>query len=292
MGTTVDIMFERKLVIVSGKGGVGKSAIAASLALWSARTGKRVLCIGMTDAIGLATHFGVASLNYQPRRVHAGIDAITIDRAAALDEYLRLQLRIPKAAPLRQFTKLFEELVDTAPGIREIITMGKPLFETWRNEYDQIIVDAPPIGQLVSYLRAPATVANIVPTGSVREEAMRMRLTLADETQAGLLIVTMPEELPVVETIEALQEMGDEALIDLIGIVINRVIYPLAVEDGDIAGLADGPIRDAAHLHQQLAEEQHRWLELLPDGPRLPHLFGRLTPGEIAAAMSDQWDEI
>jgi anion-transporting ArsA/GET3 family ATPase len=285
-------MFDRKLVIVSGKGGVGKSAIAASLAFHAAREGNRVLCIGMTDAVGLATHFGVASLTYEPRRVHAGIDAIAIDRVAALDEYLHLQLRIPKAAPLRQFTKFFEELVDTAPGIREIITMGKPLFETWRTNYDRVIVDAPPIGQLISYLRAPVTVANVVPTGAVRDEAMRMRMTLADATQAGLLIVTMPEELPVVETIEALHEMGDEALIDLLGIVVNRVIYPLTATADDIEGLDDGPIRDAAILHQRLADEQRRWLELLPDGPRLPHLFGRLTPGEIAAALSDRWDEL
>jgi anion-transporting ArsA/GET3 family ATPase len=285
-------MYDRKLVIVSGKGGVGKSAITASLALWSARAGRRVLCIGMTDAIGLATHVGVSSLSYEPRRVHSGIDAMAIDRAAALDEYLRLQLRIPKAAPLRQFTKLFEELVDTAPGIREIITMGKPLFETWRTVYDQVIVDAPPIGQLISYLRAPATVASIVPTGAVREEAMRMRLTLADEQQAGLLIVTMAEELPVVETIEALNEMGSEALIDLFGIVVNRVLYPLDVDESTIDGLDAGPIRDAALLHQHLAQEQARWLELLPEGPRLPHLFGRQTPGEIAAALSDWWDEL
>ena len=285
-------MFDRKLVIVSGKGGVGKSAITASLALHAAREGHRVLCIGMTDAVGLATHFGVASLAYEPRRVHAGIDAIAIDRAAALDEYLRIQLRIPKAAPLRQFTKFFEELVDTAPGIREIITMGKPLFETWRTTYDRVIVDAPPIGQLISYLRAPATVANVVPTGAVREEAMRMRLTIADPARTGLLIVTMPEELPVVETIEALREMGDEALIDLIGIVINRVIYPLSAESSAIENLAEGPLKDAAILHQRLAAEQSRWLELLPDGPRLPHLFGLLTPGEIAAALSDQWDEL
>ncbi|MDJ0960735.1 MAG: ArsA-related P-loop ATPase [Acidimicrobiia bacterium] len=285
-------MFDRKLVIVSGKGGVGKSAVAASLALHAARRGKRVLCIGMTDAIGLATHFGVQTLTYEPRRVHAGIDAIAIDRVAALDEYLHIQLRVPKAAPLRQFTKFFEELVDTAPGIREIITMGKPLFETWRTTYDRVIVDAPPIGQLISYLRAPITVANVVPTGAVRDEAMRMRMTLADSAQAGLLIVTMPEELPVVETIEALNDMGDEALIDLLGIVINRVIYPLNADDDAVGGLEDGPLKDAAVLHQQLAEEQHRWLELLPDGPRLPHLFGLLTPGEIAAALSERWDEL
>jgi anion-transporting ArsA/GET3 family ATPase len=216
---------------------------------------------------------------------------MVIERAAALDEYLRLQLRIPKAAPLRQFTRVFEELVDTAPGIREIITMGKPLFETWNDTYDRVIVDGAPIGQLVSYLRAPATVASIVPTGTVREEAMRMRLTLADPTQAGLLIVAMAEELPVVETLEALNEMGDEALVDLLGIVINRELTPLAVEESMIEGLEEGPIRSAAHLHQQLAAEQGRWLELLPPGPRLPHLFGLLTPGEIAAALSDRWDE-
>jgi anion-transporting ArsA/GET3 family ATPase len=283
-------MLDRKLLIVSGKGGVGKSAVAASLALLAARRGKRVLCIGMIDDVGLASHFGVERLSYDVRRVHLGIDAMVIDRSKALDEYLHLQLHVPRAAPLSQFTRVFQVLVDTAPGVREIISMGKPIHEVWRGTYDLVVVDAPSLGQLISYLRAPVTVASLVPSGVVQEQALKMRQTLTDPAQAGLLIVTMPEELPVVETIEALDQMGNEPLVDVIGIVVNRVIEPLTVADAVIDDLTDGPPRAAAIHHQHLARDQVEWLKRLPLGPRLPYLFGVFTPGEVAAALVDHWE--
>jgi anion-transporting ArsA/GET3 family ATPase len=283
-------MLDRRLLIVSGKGGVGKSAVTASLALLAARRGAGVLCIAMTDAVGLAVHLGVEDLGYEPRRVRAGVDAMVVNRPRALDEYLRLQLRIPRAAPLGQFTRLFQVLIDTAPGVREIVSMGKPIHEVWRGRYDLVIVDAPPIGQLISYLRAPATIAELVPAGVVQEQAIRMRTTLTDPQTSGLLVVTMAEELPVAETIDALREMGTEALIDIVGIAVNRVVRPLHVAAGVIDRLPDGPTRQAAVLHQRIAAEQESWLHLLPAGPRLPHLFGVLTPGEVAAALADRWE--
>jgi anion-transporting ArsA/GET3 family ATPase len=285
-------MLDRKLLIVSGKGGVGKSAVATSLALLAARRGKRVLCIGMTEDVGLASHFGVAGLSYDPSPVHLGIDAMVIDRSRALDEYLHLQLRVPRAAPLRQFTKVFQALVDAAPGIREIISMGKPIHDVWRGEYDLVVLDAPSLGQVISYLRAPTTVAELVPSGVVQEQALQMRHTLTDPEQSGLLLVTMPEELPVVETIEALEQMGDEPLVDVIGIVINRVLEPLDVDDDIIESLAPGAARATAVHHQHLARDQAEWLRVLPAGPRLPYLFGVFTPGEVAANLADQWEGV
>ena len=291
MRTTLAPMLDRKLLLVSGKGGVGKSAVTASLARLAARRGKKVLAVGLTDDIGLAVHFGVERLTYKPRKVHAGVEAMVIDRALAFDEYVRLQIRATRAIPMGQFNKIFKVLVDTAPGIREIITIGKPIHDVWRGDHDLVIVDAPPLGQLISYLRAPATVASIVPSGVIQDQAVAMRATLTDPDSAGLLLVTLAEELPVVETIEALHDMGDEPLVDVIGIVVNRVIDPLDVDAHVIADLDDGPMRDAATHHQRLAEEQGAWLERLPEGPRLPHLFGVLTPGEVAAALVDRWED-
>ncbi|MGB5734307.1 MAG: ArsA-related P-loop ATPase, partial [Thiohalocapsa sp.] len=113
-------MDDRRLIFVSGKGGVGKSAVTAALALRAARRGERVLAIGMVESLGLAAHFGVDTLEYEPHQVHTGIDAVGISRTKALDEYLRLQLRLPRAAPNSQASKVFQVFVDVAPGVREI----------------------------------------------------------------------------------------------------------------------------------------------------------------------------
>ena len=134
-------MDDRRLIFVSGKGGVGKSAVTAALALRAARRGERVLAIGMVESLGLAAHFGVDALEYEPHQVHTGVDAVAINRTKALDEYLRLQLHLPKAAPIGQASKVFQVFVDIAPGVREIISMGKPIFETWQGTYDKVIVD-------------------------------------------------------------------------------------------------------------------------------------------------------
>ena len=123
-------MDNRRLIFVSGKGGVGKSAVTAALALRAARRGERVLAIGMVESLGLAAHFGVDALEYEPHQVHTGVDAVAINRTKALDEYLRLQLRLPRAAPIGQASKVFQVFVDVAPGVREIISLGKPIFET------------------------------------------------------------------------------------------------------------------------------------------------------------------
>jgi len=285
-------VLDHKLLIVSGKGGVGKSAVAASLALQAGRRGASALAISLADPIGLATHLGVGSLGYDAKPVAPGVAVAAVDRARALDEYLRLQLRVPRAAPLGQFSRIFQVLIDTAPGVREIVSMGKPIFEVWKEDWDIVIVDAPPLGQLQSYLGAPATIAELVPSGAVKEQAARMRDTLADQSTSGLVLVTTPEELPTIETSEMLELLADEPIIDVVGVVTNRVITPMTLEAGVFDALPSGSIRAAAHLHQMLAADQQRWLEVLPAGPQLAHQFGVLTAPELAATLTDAWDEL
>lgn len=283
-------MLDRRLLLVSGKGGVGKSAVATSLALSAARRGRRVLLLGMVDGLGLAVHLGVDTLGAEPREAAPGVFAAAIDRANALDEYLKLQLRVPKAAPTKQLTRALNVLVETAPGVREIISMGKPIFEAQQRHWDSVIVDAPPVGQLISYLRAPATIARLVPKGIVQDQAQSMRRFLASSDRSGLVLVTIPEELPIVETVEALGELADEPLIDLAAVVANRVLPELDVAPDVVAKLPDTPIRHTAELHTVLQRHQAHWLNSLGDARRLPHLFGLLTPGEVAARLSEEWD--
>ena len=283
-------MFDRRLLIVSGKGGVGKSAVAASLALAAAQSGKRVLALGMVDGLGLGLHLGVEELHHEPVRTSAGLLAASVDRAKALDDYLKLQLRVPKAAPTRQLTRALAVLAETAPAIREIVSMGKPIYEAGRPEWDLVVVDAPPLGQLISYLRAPATLETLLPKGIVQRQAAVMRRYLAGASRTGLVLVTIPEELPIIETIESLDQLAEEPLIDLAGVVANRVLPELAVETDIVAGVEDDAVRIAAVRHHALYEHQQYWLRALDGATPLPNLFGLLTPGEVAARLSALWD--
>jgi anion-transporting ArsA/GET3 family ATPase len=284
-------VLSRRLLLVSGKGGVGKSAVATSLAMAAARKGARVLLMGMVDALGVAVHLGVDDIGPEPRETHPGVHAAVIDRAHALDEYLRLQVHVPKAMPTKQITRALNVLVETAPGVREIVSMGKPIYEAQRRVWDVIVLDAPPIGQLISYLRAPATIERLVPTGAVQRQAASMRRFLGNPDRAGLVLVTIPEELPITETIDALNELATEPLIDLAGVVANRVLPTLDVAPEAVAALPQGPMRHAAELHQTLASQQAFWLEAIGPAKHLPHLFGLMTPGEVAARLTDVWED-
>ena len=284
-------MLDRKLTFISGKGGVGKSAAVASLALLAARRGLRVLVVGMVEGIGVATHLATETLTYTPRRVRPGVDALAVNRSDALDEYLRLQLHVPRAAPTKVLSRALSVLAETAPGIREIVTIGKPVFELWQGRYDLILVDAPPLGQLFSYLRAPSTIADLVPAGPIRNQAARMRNALLDVDTTSLLLITTPDELPVLETKEALDQLIAEPVVDLAAVVTNRVLPELELTPAEIETLPEGPHRAAAHHHHAVQTQQQRWLPEISAGPHLPYLFGLHTAGEVAERLADVWDE-
>ena len=280
-------MLDRRLLLVSGKGGVGKSAVSAALAILAARRGKRVLALAMTDRRGLAAHLGVDELTYESVRISPGLYGAVVDRSRALDEYLGLQLRMPRSLPTRQLSNALSVLADTAPGIREIVTMGKPIFEVWREEWDLVVADAPPLGQLQSYLAAPQTITGLVPTGAVREQAARLETTLSDPAMSSLLLVTIPEELAVQETREAIAHIDSERQILIAGVVANRVLEPLGLKREVVDTVPEGPPRAAGLLHTGLTEGQSVWLDSIPHDPRLPFLFGFHTPGEVAARLAE-----
>ncbi|HSG80226.1 MAG TPA: ArsA-related P-loop ATPase [Acidimicrobiia bacterium] len=280
-------MLERDLLIVTGKGGVGRSALAAALGLRAARHGASVLLIGMTDALGLALHLRAETLDYEPRELRPGLHAIAIEPVPALDEYLRIQLRLPRMGPM---TRAFHVLAETVPGIRETVIMGKILYEVRRTNWDIVIADGPPIGQVASYLRAPSTIQGLVPSGRVAEQSGWMRETLEDPGRSGLVMATLGEELPVSETLEALDTIAHEGLIDVADLVVNRVLPPPDLSDGDLVRVPEGPHRQAAVLHEGLYRQQRSWIDRLPAATELPYLFGLLTPGEVSARLADIWE--
>jgi len=283
-------VFQGNLIFVSGKGGVGKSAVTAALAILAARDGKRVLALGLTDTAGLAGHLRAERVGYEPTEVRRGLSIASVDRARALDEYLKLQLRVPQAVPTKPLSNALNVLVDTAPGIREIVSIGKPIYEVWRGTWDLVVVDAPPTGQIESYLGAPVTIRELVPAGIVQDQARSLADTLQSPA-TGLILVSTPSELSVLETIETADRLRMRADVPNPALIANRVFDELGISGEVVEELPDGPARDAALLHEHLYQAQEHWLRELGASVELPFLFGLLTPGEVAARLARVLEE-
>ncbi len=281
-------MLTTDLVLVSGKGGTGKSAVTAALAIERARRGQSILAIDLGSGLGLSAHLRASKLSYKPIEVRAGLWAMTMVRAAALDEYLKTQLHVPHGAPTRTITSALNVLVDTAPGVREIISIGKPVFEIWKGTWDAVIVDTPSLGQFQSYLRAPETISELVPTGNVKRQAASLAEVLRDPSTTEVVLVANPAELPVLETLEALGTIEAEHLCPRPSIVMNRTVRPANFTVDQLGLLPAGPLKEAAEHQLSIEALQSHWRTEIDVDVSLPYLMGVLTPGEVAVQLADE----
>jgi len=272
-----------RLVLVSGKGGVGKSAVAAAHAVAAKRAGRRVLAIDMANSGSLGAHLGEPDLTFAPRMVGEGLEAMTLDRADALIEYLRVQIGVPAVATIGPAARAFDALASTAPAIREVVSMGKVLWEVKKGEWDLVVADAPPTGQIGSYLRSARTVRQLVAAGRILDQVEWMEQLLTDPSRSELVLVTLLEELPVLETVETIDWVRDEGLVGRLTVVANRVLPPLGAE----IPAGEGPIIEAASLHHELWSEQQEWAAQFHIDRLLPYLFGTHTPAEVAEQLAD-----
>lgn len=272
-----------RLILVSGKGGTGKSAVSAAISLNTHRSGGRVLAMEIGDEGSLSSHFATTPFEFEPREVRPGLHAMKVSRPDALLEYLSLQLRIPGVGRFGgRVARAFDALATAAPAVREIITIGKVYWEVTSGRWDTVVVDAPPTGQIGSYLRAPQSIIELVPSGRIRGQAEAMATTLADPEVTRLVVVTVPEELPTTETLETLDWLDHEQVTAPPTVVVNRVLPVL-----DVAERPSGVAGDMVDLHRSLVAEQQMWLDRLPGDVQLPYLFGVFTPGEVAASLSE-----
>jgi anion-transporting ArsA/GET3 family ATPase len=279
------VVLERRLLLVTGKGGTGKSAVAASLAIAAGRRGLRVLALAMDGGAGLARHLRASPPGPLPQRC-GDVSIALVDPGAALDQYLRLRVRVPRIAAVG---RVFAAMADTVPGIRDTVMIGKVVFESTRSRWDLVVADAPPTGQVQSYLGAPATIAGLVPSGVVRDQASWMANTLADPVHSAAVVVATPEELPAAEAAGFVADVARSGAIPLAAVVANRVL-PAADFPPPAPG-DTGPAAEAARLHLALVAEQGRHLEALAPTRTIPHLFGVHTPGETAERIADFWEE-
>ena len=213
----------RKLLFVTGNGGVGKTTIAAGLARALADEGKSVLLIALDKRSEVGEAFGLTKLSFEPTKVDEHLSVMALDTEAALQEYLKINLRIPIVAKLGVLANALDFLANAAPGVRELLTIGKLCYEVREKHYDVIVADAPATGHIVGYLAAPEAINSFVRVGLIRNQTDWMVEILHDPTQTGVVAVTTPEEMPILETKQLLSTLDAETKVAVAAAVVNRM---------------------------------------------------------------------
>ena len=313
-------LLDRKLLFVTGKGGVGKTTIAASLALLAAQRGKRTL-VGEIDAKGnLADFYETGPTAFKEREVSPGLWAMSMNTEESLKEYLTLQLKIPFIARLGPLARTFDFVANAAPGVKEILTVGKFLWEVRERHYDLVVVDSVATGHITGQLAAPSAIQDLVHVGLVRDQTDWMLDILGDPVRTGVVIVSAPEEMPVNETLELASRLRTETVVDLAAVVANRVlpelfgraeeeVFDRIIDESGTPSPAEvlstavgGPVQqllDGAQLAVTLRRTRAQHLtrlrdELPSDTPLLyvPYLFqrshGARATTQVAAHLSEE----
>jgi anion-transporting ArsA/GET3 family ATPase len=303
------------VVIVAGKGGVGKTTVTAALAVTAARAGSSVLIVEVEGKSGLPTMFDTPALSYDELDLDPRVRARFLTPDAALVDYLethgmrRISKRLIASGAL--------EVVATAvPGMKDILVLGKVKSLDETRAADLIIVDAPAAGHAVSFLLSPRGLLDAVRVGPINKQAADVVALLTDPSRCQVMLVTLPEETPVSEVIETAYAIEDRAGVALGPVIVNQCFEPLPVgvtasrddllRDAEACGrfVSEREANDLVHAAEFRAERhavQHEQIERLGDRlplPRieLPFLFtpdiGRPQIDALAGALASGIEQL
>ena len=223
-------LFRRRLVVVMGKGGAGKTTVSAVLARLAARSGRRVLLVELGGARALARLLGVGSPDYRPLPVGHGAWLLSMDAHAALEDYLLRQLRLRSLYRLAFRNRWVGPFMDAIPGLPDLIQLGKVWDllqeqEEGRSRWDLVVLDAPATGHGLGLLAAPRSMMELTGSGPFHANARKVHELLADPAQTAVLLCALPEPLPVNEAFELARALAD-AHFQLTACVLDQLHEP------------------------------------------------------------------
>src|SRR5919198_1795998 len=270
------LLRDRRLLYVTGKGGVGKTTVAAAMGMAAAQAGRRTIVCEVADQDRVSRAFRREGVVPETEvRLADNLWAITIDPSQALQEWLGRQVG---GAGLRVLARssAFQYFVAAAPGAKELITIAKvwelaqpQRWDSRNRTYDLVVVDAPSSGHGLAMLTTPRTFGEIARVGPIRRQAYRIRDQLADPERTGYVAVALPEEMPVNETLELEQKLPGAVGSALEAIVVNG-LWPerfSAAEAAALRAAADGrPALRAALTSYERARGQRAHLRRLRRG--------------------------
>jgi anion-transporting ArsA/GET3 family ATPase len=303
-------LLDRRLIFVTGKGGVGKSTVATALGLVAARAGRRTIVAELARQERVRESFGRGGETFEEVELADGLFTISIDPESAMEEYLRV-----KTGPVGHAlgsSRLFQAFAMATPGMRELLSMGKawelaqPQRRTSGAEpYDLVIVDSPAAGHGLGLLRTPRTFAEIARVGPIAGTAQRIAATIDDRSLTAVLAVATAEEMPVNETLWLAEALaGDGIVLDT---VIVNALYPERFSAADTRRLnraraamngsaPAGAALGAALSLQARAAGQREQLARLTEGldgdsVALPYLFAEAFGRDQLEALADALGE-
>jgi anion-transporting ArsA/GET3 family ATPase len=265
------------------------------MALLAAEQGQRVLLVSADGRGDIAAFFEKRPVGFRPEVVFPGLWAMAMNTEASLQEYLRLNLRVPIPGRVGPLAKMFDFVATAAPGVREILTIGKICWEVQealdgRAQWDLVVVDAAATGHIVGQLSAPQAIEELVTVGPVKTQTSWMGGLLSDPAVTALNVVTTPEEMPVHETIELVERVREALPVPLGAVVVNRVLPELFTHADEVAfealgqpaavaavegvvGRGIGDVLDAADLAVTLRRTRAAHLAHLRSAVALPALY-------------------
>jgi anion-transporting ArsA/GET3 family ATPase len=248
-------LFTRRVLIVSGKGGTGKSAVTAALATAAAASGRRALLIEVEGRGEVTRTLGVPDPGFEEVPTPGGFSVLSISPRAAALEYLHLFFGMDRVSRTLLRSGALDQVIGSAPGFRDLLSCGKlyELQEVRRTDprdrdrplYDLLVVDAPPTGQIATFLAAPGGFADLARVGRIKRQAVAVERFL--RRNAAVVLVAVPEEMAVAETVEAIPAV-EATGVAVAAVVANRRQEPVfprglgatgrELEPGDVARLA------------------------------------------------------
>jgi ABC-type dipeptide/oligopeptide/nickel transport system ATPase subunit len=286
-------LLDKRLVIVTGKGGVGKSTVALALGLAAAEQGKRTIVAEVSAQEQLSRVFHRAEVGFHEVEMADNLWAISIDPDESMKEYLLIQLRVKAMRDLLVNSRIFSYLAAATPGLRELVTFGKvwELAQPKRkvkpgHEYELVVVDAPATGQGIGFLQTPRTFAGIARVGPIRSQAETLDRFITNHRKMGVALVALPEEMPVNESATLEHTLTEEVGASVDRIFLNG-LYPERFSADDLAQVEpiaereDGAVRAACRAAMSQSrraatqrEQLARLVELTSAPVRtLPFLF-------------------